>query len=364
MENMEVNGFGDIYRNRRVLLTGHTGFKGSWLALWLKSLGAKVTGLALPPESTPSHWNLLNLDIDEKNIDIRDAKAVKDVVSSSSPEIVFHLAAQSLVRRSYRDPLETWATNVLGSANVLEACRQTQGVYAIVVITTDKCYENQEQEWGYRESDRLGGYDPYSASKAGAELVVSSYRDAFFNQVGSPLLSSARAGNVIGGGDWSEDRLIPDLVRSINDSKTLEVRYPDATRPWQHVLECLSGYLGLGQKMMEGKKEFAQAWNFGPDNDGNHKVKDVLSGFKERWPVFDWQLTGHLQPHEAKLLQLDSTKARQQIGWRPVWSFDESLNATVDWYRTEMEKNSITSLDQLQNYIAAAKKAGLSWSYS
>lgn len=357
-----MNVFGDIYRDRRVLLTGHTGFKGSWLALWLKNLGARVTGLALPPESTPSHWDLLNLDIDEKHIDIRDADAVADVVNAFSPEIVFHLAAQSLVRRSYRDPLKTWGTNVLGSANVLEACRQKQGVDAIIVVTTDKCYENQERESGYSENDRLGGHDPYSASKAGTELVVSSYRDAFFNQKDAPLLASARAGNVIGGGDWSEDRLIPDLVRAIKDSKTLEIRYPHATRPWQHVLECLSGYLGLGQKLMEGKQEFAQAWNFGPDTDGNHTVKEVLSGVKERWSVFDWQVVEHQQPHEAQLLQLDSTKARQHIGWRPVWSFDECLSATVEWYRAEMEQASIVSLDQLKNYISAAKKDGLSWS--
>lgn len=205
--------FGNYYKGRRVLLTGHTGFKGSWLALWLQQLGAHVTGVSLNPATSPSHWDLLGLDMVDSRIDIRDASAVAAVVRAAAPEIVFHLAAQPLVRRSYRDPLETWSTNVMGTANVLEACRHQPSVRAIVVVTTDKCYENQEWDWGYRENDRLGGHDPYSASKAGAELVVASYRNAFFNQSNSPLLASARAGNVIGGGDWSEDRLIPDLVQ-------------------------------------------------------------------------------------------------------------------------------------------------------
>jgi len=231
MEGLGVTIFGDVYKNRRVLITGHTGFKGSWLALWLKHLGAKITGLALTPDSTPSHWNLLNLDINDRRADIRDFKAVSDTVNFSSPEIIFHLAAQPLVRQSYKDPLKTWSTNVIGTANILEACRKISCVRAIVIITTDKCYENQNKKLGYREDDRLGGRDPYSASKASAELVVSSYRDSFFDQNSGPLLASARAGNVIGGGDWSEDRLIPDLVRAIDKGEMLKVRYPKATRP-------------------------------------------------------------------------------------------------------------------------------------
>lgn len=356
-----MTAFGDVYCNRCVLLTGHTGFKGSWLALWLKTLGAQITGLALAPNSTTSHWDLLGLDLDDKRIDIRDAAAVRDAVHATAPEIVFHLAAQPLVRRSYCEPLETWSTNVMGTANVLEACRLQPGVRAIVVITSDKCYENREWDWGYRENDCLGGHDPYSASKAGAELVVSSYRSAFFGQPDAPLLASARAGNVIGGGDWSEDRLIPDVVRAIAARTTLEVRSPSATRPWQHVLESLSGYLCLGKKLIEGKQEFAQAWNFGPDADGNCTVAEVLSRLKAAWPALDWRVTDYPQPHEANLLYLDNAKARQRLDWRPVWSLDEGLSATAEWYRAQIERKSVISQHQLQAYVAAAKQAGLEW---
>jgi len=361
MEGLGVTIFGDVYKNRRVLLTGHTGFKGSWLALWLKHLGAKITGLGLTPNSTPSHWDLLNLDIDDRRVDIRDFKAVSDTVNSSSPEIVFHLAAQPLVRRSYKNPLETWSTNVIGTANILEACRQTSGVRAIVVVTTDKCYENQEKEFGYREEDRLGGRDPYSASKASAELVVSSYRDSFFNHKSGPLLASARAGNVIGGGDWSEDRLIPDLVRAINKEEMLKVRYPKATRPWQHVLEPLSGYLCLGQKLLEGKREFAEAWNFGPNGSGNLTVEMILSHLKEQWSSVNWQIIDSPQLHEEKLLQLNSNKAFQILNWKPVWSFQQGLSATVEWYKGNLERNAVLSLKQLQDYEVVASQSGLKW---
>ena len=360
-----MNAFGGIYRDRRILLTGHTGFKGSWLALWLKILRAQITGMALAPNSTPSHWDLLGLDIDDKRIDIRNAAAVADSVQTVAPEIVFHLAAQPLVRRSYSDPLETWSTNVVGTANVLEACRLQPSVRAIVVITTDKCYQNREWEWGYREIDRLGGHDPYSASKAGAELVVASYRDSFFNKPDGPLLASARSGNVIGGGDWSEDRLIPDLVRSISSGTTLEVRSPNATRPWQHVLEALSGYLCLGQKLIEGKNEFAQAWNFGPEADGNRTVVEVLSvlsQLKVLHSALDWRVVDKSKiQHEENLLHLDSTKARQRLGWQPVWSFDESVRVTAEWYRANVERGSVISKTQLQDYTASAKQAGLAW---
>lgn len=268
--------FSDIFRNKRVLLTGHTGFKGSWLAIWLTGLGAQVIGVSLSPETEPNHWDLLGLDLDDRRVDIRDADAILNIFTETKPELVFHLAAQPLVRRSYRDPLETWSTNVMGTANVLDACRLTESVRAIVVVTTDKCYENQEWPWGYRENDRLGGHDPYSASKAGAELVAASYRHAFFSNEDGPLLATARAGNVIGGGDWSEDRLIPDLVRATVNNQSLEIRSPNATRPWQHVLESLSGYLLLGQKLLEGQKDFAAPWNFGPEPEGNRSVAEVL----------------------------------------------------------------------------------------
>ena len=357
-----MNCFGGRYSGLRVMLTGHTGFKGSWLALWLKSLGANVTGLALAPGTQPAHWDLLRLDIPDYCIDIRDAAAVAAAVVDIQPEIVFHLAAQPLVRRSYRDPLETWNTNVLGTANVLEACRHIPSLRAAVVITTDKCYENREWVWGYREVDALGGHDPYSASKAAAELVVSSYRSAFFHAPDAPLLASARAGNVIGGGDWSEDRLIPDLVRAVRAGSALEIRSPGATRPWQHVLESLSGYLLLGQMLLEGRREFAEAWNFGPDAEGNRTVGEVLTLLQQYWPALRWELTGQPQPHEATLLHLDSAKARQRLGWQPVWGLHEGLQATADWYQKWAERSEVASLAQLQSYVSAARLADVAWS--
>ncbi len=354
--------FGDQYRNRRVLVTGHTGFKGSWLALWLAQLGADVIGLSLPSETIPSHWGLLGLDIRQYLQDMRDSEAVARILAVTEPEIVFHLAAQPLVRRSYRDPLETWSTNVMGTANLLDACRPVDTVQAIVVITTDKCYENQEWPWGYRESDRLGGHDPYSASKAATELVAASYRSAFFHQNGAPLLATARAGNVIGGGDWSEDRLIPDLVRAIADKRSLEIRSPQATRPWQHVLESLSGYLSLGQKLLEGNKDMASSWNFGPEAEGNRSVADVLTQLNTHWPELAWHVTPHPQPHEANLLYLDSAKAKSRLGWQPVWKLDEALTMTADWYRNFSDMGKISSHDQLGSYISAAQRAGVQWS--
>jgi CDP-glucose 4,6-dehydratase len=353
--------FANAYRQRRVLLTGHTGFKGSWLSLWLKGLGAEVAGLALPAESSPSHWDLLQLDMPSHAQDIREFGGTFDAVRKTRPEIVFHLAAQSLVRPSYRDPLQTWSTNVMGTANVLEACRQVPGVRAIVVVTTDKCYENREWAWGYRENDRLGGHDPYSASKAGAELVAASYRKAFFGSPGAPLLATARAGNVIGGGDWSEDRLIPDLVRAVGAGKELAIRAPDSTRPWQHVLESLSGYLLLGQRLLERNMAVASAWNLGPGPDANQTVANVLDTMALSWPQLTWRRDATPQPHEARLLYLDSAKARTELGWRTVWSLDETLAATAEWYQAFQANGTLLSATQLARYAAAARQAGLGW---
>ncbi|MCE9550568.1 MAG: CDP-glucose 4,6-dehydratase [Betaproteobacteria bacterium] len=357
---MGLNLFGGQYRGKRVLLTGHTGFKGSWLALWLSELGALVSGVALEPNTDPNHWNLLNLDIPDQRLDIRDYSALSRVVRDFQPEIVFHLAAQPLVRQSYRDPLETWSTNVMGTANLLEACRNTASIRAIVVVTTDKCYENKEWERGYNETDRLGGHDPYSASKAATELVAASYRSAFFHE-NKTLLATARAGNVIGGGDWSEDRLIPDLVRSITNGNPLEIRSPQATRPWQHVLESLSGYLLLGQKLLEARKEFAEAWNFGPEPEDNRTVVDVLAKMKAYWPELAWVLTERPQPHEAGLLYLDSSKAYGQLGWIPTWSLDDALNATAAWYRAYLSEGLIESRTQLTAFIAQAQSYKRAW---
>ncbi len=355
--------FGDVYRGKRVLVTGHTGFKGSWLSLWLKHLGADVVGISLAPETQPNHWSLLGLESTVKHheLDIRHTTEVARVIKANQPEVIFHLAAQPLVRRSYRDPLESWSTNVMGTANVLEACRQTLSVRSIVAVTTDKCYENQEWAWGYRETDRLGGHDPYSASKAGSELVAASYRSSFFHAGGAPMLATARAGNVIGGGDWSEDRLIPDLVRAIDTRQSLEIRSPNSTRPWQHVLESLSGYLRLGQNLIEGNKNFDEAWNFGPGRSGNRTVADVLNILQTHWPEMLWHQTPSPQPHEAILLSLDSTKAHAQLGWQPVWSLDTTLEKTADWYRTFLNSRTTISLQQLAQYVEAAQNAQVAW---
>lgn len=361
MEVLGIKQFSDVYRGKRILLTGHTGFKGSWLALWLTELGADVTGVSLPPETQPNHWDLLDLKIEDHRAEIRDFEAISKIVAETKPEIVFHLAAQPLVRRSYRDPLETWSTNVMGTANVLEACRHTPSVQAIVVITTDKCYENNEWLWGYREIDRLGGHDPYSASKAGAELVAASYRSAFFNTETSPLLATARAGNVIGGGDWSEDRLIPDLVRATANKESLEIRSPNATRPWQHVLEPLSGYLLLGQKLLEYNNDCAAPWNFGPEPEGNRAVAEILDKLSLYWPDMHWHMKEKAQPHEATLLYLDSSKARSQLQWQPVWNIEMTLAKTAEWYRAWLGKESVVSSQQLAQYLDAAHAANVSW---
>lgn len=361
MEMLVMKYFGDLYRGKRVLVTGHTGFKGSWLTLWLKELGAEVLGISFPRDAEFWHIDALNLSTLEHFGDVRDFASICPVIKDFAPEIVFHLAAQSLVLRSYEDPLGTWSTNVVGTANVLEACRQLPVAPAIVVATTDKCYENREWVWGYRETDRLGGHDPYSASKAATEFVVSSYRDSFFKSDKSPLIASVRAGNVLGGGDWAKDRLIPDMARALRDRCPLVVRSLEAARPWQHVLDCLSGYLLLGQRLADGDRRFVGAWNFGPDQGSVCTVEEMLGKFKEIWSDFSWALAEGVRQHETNLLYLDSSKARKILGWKPVWGIDAAVKATANWYGDWLRDGSVASREQMQYYLTDARLANLSW---
>ncbi|MBA3036279.1 MAG: CDP-glucose 4,6-dehydratase [Desulfobacterium sp.] len=359
--------FNNIYNRRKVLITGHTGFKGSWLALWLFKIGAEVIGYALPPPTEPNHFELLHADMISEIGDIRDAEKLKKVFKEYKPEIVFHLAAQPLVRLSYKDPVETFASNVMGTINVFEASRESGSVHAIVNITSDKCYENREWVWGYREIDPLGGYDPYSASKGCSELITSCWRNSFFNPKGygsihQTLLASGRAGNVIGGGDWAVDRLIPDMMCAVTQNEKVKIRNPNASRPWQHVLEPLSGYLLLGQKLLEGRKEFAEAWNFGPFEDRNATVGEIAGQIKMSWPKIDYEIdTTHNQPHEAGMLSLDCSKARTKMQWKPVWNSNTAVEKTTLWYRAFYETKEVLSLDDINSYIADAKSKHLSW---
>lgn len=359
--------FNRIYHNKRVLITGHTGFKGSWLALWLSKMGAKVTGYSLSPPTEPNHFDLLDLDLNSIIDDIRDAKNLTEVFKQQQPEIVFHLAAQPIVRFSYENPVETFSSNVMGTVNVFEASRKSGTVRAIVNVTSDKCYENREQPWGYREIDPLGGYDPYSASKGCAEIITNCWRSSFFNteyygNSHHTLLSSCRAGNVIGGGDWAADRLIPDLMRAVSQNSRVQIRNPHATRPWQHVLEPLSGYLLLGQKLLEGRKEFAEAWNLGPSEDENATVEEIVGQVKKGWPKIAYEInTVADQPYEADMLRLDCSRARTKLQWSPVWSGKTAVEKTTLWYRTFYESNKVKSMEDLHSYIADAKNKNSVW---
>jgi len=354
------NLFNGAYAGRRVLVTGHTGFKGSWLALWLRSMGAQVAGLSLDPDTEPSHWNLLALDdTADYRVDIRHGSAVKEVFELQKPEIVFHLAAQPLVRRSYQEPVNTFDINVMGLINILEASRDCSSVRAIVNATTDKVYEDHQAGDAYSESDPLGGHDPYSSSKACAEIVSSSYRKSFFSAAG-PRLATARAGNVIGGGDWAQDRLIPDLVRAAVAGHSLKIRNPNATRPWQHALEPLSGYLSLGQKLLEDAR-FADAWNFGPESEGERSVREIAGILCKSWPNLGIEIDDGNHPHEAALLHLNCNKAKQKLAWRPVWNLNCALEYTAAWYRNYHENNRVGSVDDLTRYVNDARQLGLQW---
>ena len=314
--------FNGIFRNKKILITGNTGFKGSWLSLWLTKLGAEVIGVSLaPPLDEPSHFKLLGLNMPTHLIDVRNEMLLKEAVIKTNPDIIFHLAAQPLVGQSYSNPMETWTTNVIGTSNLLNVSRTLLNLSAIIVVTTDKCYENKGWDWGYREIDPLGGHDPYSASKAACEFVVNSFRNSFFASSSSPKIVTVRAGNVIGGGDWSRDRIVPDLVRSINQQDPLLIRNPGATRPWQHVLDCLAGYLLLTQKLIEGDKDYSGSWNFGPDHNNLCDVMSLAKIFTEHLNGIKWMPSQEKNYHETLSLSLDSSKANKRLNWKPVWTF-------------------------------------------
>jgi len=324
-----------VFNKRRVLVTGDTGFKGSWLCLWLSQLGAQVTGFALPPEHEDDHFNLLRLDRTIRHIsgDIRDLAALNQALQESEPEILFHLAAQPLVRRSYDLPKLTFDTNIGGSVNILESVRSTPSLKAMIYVTSDKCYRNKEWLWGYREMDELGGRDPYSASKAAAELVFAAYQDSFFSRRENFGAASVRAGNVIGGGDWSVDRIVPDCIRSLRSGQPIVLRNPGATRPWQHVLDPLYGYLTTAAALLREPSAFSGSWNFGPDDRAIRTVNDLAHTIVGFWGSGNIQAVEQKQaPHEATLLQLNCDKAHQRLHWHPQWDFNRAVKETVRWY--------------------------------
>jgi CDP-glucose 4,6-dehydratase len=348
----------EFWRGRRVLLTGHTGFKGAWLSLWLQSLGARVTGLADAVPTEPSLYELARVEegMESVGADVRDPDAVRRALADSEAEVVIHMAAQSLVRRSFAEPAATYETNVMGTVNLLDAVRLGSGVRAVVNVTSDKCYENREWEWGYRENEPMGGHDPYSSSKGAAEIVTSAYRRSFFSDPDGPRLASARAGNVIGGGDWGTDRLVPDAMRAALANETVRVRNPNAIRPWQHVVNPLSGYLVLAQAIWDSP-EHPGGWNFGPADEDARPVGWVIERLAELWPErVHWTLDDGPHPHEAHYLKLDSSLARTRLGWRPLVPLDTALDETANWYRELLGGSDMrqVTLDQLERFAAAA----------
>jgi len=347
-----------FWGGKKVFLTGHTGFKGSWLTLWLQALGARVTGFALAPDTTPSLFTLGRVEDGIKSIigDIRDRALLAEAMKAASPDIVIHMAAQPLVRESYVTPVETYETNVMGTVHVLDAIRQVPGVRSVVIVTTDKCYENREWEWGYRENEAMGGYDPYSSSKGCAELVTSAYRNSFFNPATyakhGVAVASGRAGNVIGGGDWAADRLIPDIMRAISRGETVNIRNPHAIRPWQHVLEPLGGYLILAERLYTDGPRFADAWNFGPNDSDAQPVQAIVERLTSQWgDGARWSLDGGEHPHEATFLKLDCSKARARLGWRPRWDLNHTLDSIVAWYKAARNEDvKAVTLAQIDQY--------------
>ena len=360
--------FGGVYRNRRVLVTGHTGFKGSYLAEWLTALGAEVGGISLEPGPELRHFGVLKLPVRSRWLDIGDSAAFRNALEEFNPEIVFHLAAQPLVRYSYREPVETYRTNVMGTVHLLEAARHLPSLRAAVVVTSDKCYENRETGAPFRETDPMGGFDPYSSSKGCAELAAAAYRRSFFPPGGygvkhHVLIATARAGNVIGGGDWAEDRLVPDLARAAADGRCVELRSPDAIRPWQHVFEPLAGYLMLGARLFAGDAACSGAWNFGPDpREGSLTVREAAALLARHWPEVKFKAAPVPDaPHEAGLLRLDCAKARGELRWRPVWSAAEAFERTAVWYREYYRSGRVNTAADRECYIKDAAARGAAW---
>ena len=349
----------EFWKGKRVFLTGHTGFKGSWLSLWLCSLGAEVRGYALNPPTSPSLFNEAKIDtiIDSQIADIRDQDTLHESMTGFNPDILIHMAAQPLVRYSYDAPIETYEVNVIGTAKVLEVARSCPNLRAIVNITTDKCYENDGRAEGYKENDPMGGYDPYSSSKGCAELVASSYRRSFLQDQGIGI-ASVRAGNVIGGGDWADDRLIPDILRSFEKNKPVVIRNPKATRPWQHVLEPLSGYLILAQNLYKDQKKYAEGWNFGPNEKDVQPVDWILDKMISKWPNSSWELDNNSNPHEAGFLKLDISKAKSKLGWSPVWELSQTLEKIVSWHQAWLNKDDMQAvcLTEIEEYTRDMNK--------
>lgn len=353
-------GFKEIYHGKRVLVTGHTGFKGSWLCVWLRELGAQVIGYALEPYTNRDNFVLTGLQNKITHIvgDVKDYQKLKKIFDEYQPEFVFHLAAQTIVRESYTSPKETYDVNVGGTVNVLECCRLTDSVRVIINVTSDKCYENEEWVWAYRESDPIGGYDPYSSSKGCSELITAAYRNSFFNPTTfdehGKCLATVRAGNVIGGGDWQKDRIIPDSIRALERNKPIEIRNPHATRPWQHALEPLSGYLLLASKMYKEPHKFSGAWNFGPNYYSVIPVGEIVDKVLAQWGSGSWiNMPAENAPHEAKLLSLDISKANSYLQWFPVWDIDTTITKTVEWYKEYREENPYRiCVDQIEEFQA------------
>ena len=352
----------EFWQGKRVLITGHTGFKGSWLSLWLQSMGADVVGYALTPPTNPSLFEVANVEQGMTSVigDIRDLAHLKAVFFEHQPELVIHMAAQPLVRYSYLEPVETYSTNIMGTVNLLEAVRSTKSVKAVVNVTSDKCYENREWTWGYRENEAMGGYDPYSSSKGCAELVVAAYRTSYFHpkkyNEHSVAIGSGRAGNVIGGGDWAEDRLIPDVMRAILNGHSVSIRNPNSIRPWQHVLEPLSGYLLLAQKLYEEGPDFSEGWNFGPSDDDAKPVRWILDHLTQAWGEgASWKLDGGDHPHEAHYLKLDCSKAKTRLNWQPRLSLSSAIDQICNWHKAHFEAADMRAmcLHQIKQYEAA-----------